>query len=280
MKKLIYFAVVLNLFCVDVPEWFEKPQPNLNGFYGLGSGENIPEAKRNAIADLGSVISSNVQSSFSSQTQRAEDALHSSASQNININSDDLKLSNLTIAKSECEDEICYVRVEISKNDLLSQLKGNITLELRELEELSSPFDYAYKRDVLFPRLVRDHSLYSSLGGIDLQIPKSIGSKPTFDLVFEYDGDFSKAFKNILEKTIKDNITKYGKISSKSDWKIIVGVYKEDKSVSIDVTAKHNGEEIHNTSIHDTQKSNISNSFFAKRLGVQTYKKINKWGKQ
>lgn len=279
MKKLIYLAIVANLFALDVPRWFEKPEENPSGFYGLGTGRDIRSAKRNAIADLGSSIYLSVKSSFSTQTKRVDNELNSSATQNIDINTKELSLSNIAISKSECEDGVCYVRVDISKSDLVSQLRGRIVLALDEFKSLSSPFDFAYKKSVLFPQIVQDFSLFSSLGGIGIEIPKSVGIQPSFDLVFEYDGNFSNSFKSILENTIKNNITKYGKISKKSEWKILISVFQEDKNVSLEIIASHQGEEVYNASVNDYKKPNMSTSFFAKRLGVQTYKKINKWGK-
>lgn len=278
IKKSLFLLLVTNLFCVE-PHWFANPKPNPNGFYGLGSGESIAIAKRNATADLSSSIHLSIQSTFSSESKRVNQTLSSSATQKINIHTKELTLSNLVVSQAECEEGVCYARVEISRADLLTQLRGKIILALEEFNSLQSPFDYVYKKNVLFPSIMQDYSLFASLGGVGIAIPKSVGDTPVFNLVFRYDGVFSKSFKNILEKTIKDNLVKYSKISTRSDWKIIVKIIKEGKGVAIGVSANHLGEEIYSASVFDVQKPNISNSFFAKRLGIQTYKKINKWGK-
>lgn len=279
MKKTILFGICIACLGAKVPEWFLKPTPLESGFYGIGSGKDNKSAKQDAIADLVGTIQLNIQTSFNTQTKRVGDTLSSSATQDIKLNTQMFKLINIKVAQSECDDGVCYTRVEIKKDDLLTQLRGEILLGLEKMKDLASPFDYRYKKDILYPEILSKFSLYSALGGKESVIPKNAGDQPTLAVIFEYDGNFKKTFKSILEKTIKDDISKYAKISANSEWKIIIGVYKEEKTVTLDISAKNKNEEIHNASVCDTQKPNISDSFFTKRLGVQAYKKIKQWSK-
>ena len=279
MKKTILFGICIACLGAKVPEWFLKPAPLEGGFYGIGSGKDNKSAKQDAIADLVGTIQLNIQTSFNTQTKRVGDTLSSSATQDIKLNTQMFKLINIKVAQSECDDGVCYTRVEIKKDDLLTQLRGEILLGLEKMKDLASPFDYRYKKDILYPEILSKFSLYSALGGKELVIPKNAGDQPTLAVIFKYDGNFKKTFKSILEKTIKDDISKYAKISANSEWKIIISVYKEEKTVTLDISAKNKNEEIHNASVCDTQKPNISDSFFTKRLGVQAYKKIKQWSK-
>lgn len=279
--KYKFFAVtaLFSLLGAETPDWFSNPTLDTNFVYGFGIGSNVKLAKENAIIDLASSLSSSVNAVLQREIKRNDTNITSLASQKFSINTKGVEFANIETKKLECIQDQCYAWIEISKVKFLNQLKQKIEQSMQEMNELNSPFDYSYKKNVLFPNLIKDYTLYSALGGMSLSIPKNAGEKPLFSLVFEYEGEFSNAFKSILEKTIQDDITKFGKISSASDWKIVVSVCQESQTVTLDISASHNGEIIHNTSVYDTKKSGVSNSFFAKRLGVQAYKKMQKWGK-
>lgn len=279
MKKYVFLGACFVFLSASAPSWFLNPQSNPSVFFGLGSGADIRSAKQNAMADLTSSISSNIQTTFEKNTTRIDKTMASTTSKNIYIDAKMMNLANINVKHSECNDGKCYVQVEIQKSDLLIQLEQKIRLLKQEIQELSSPFSYSYKKSKLYPKLAENYILYSALGGNSEEMPKGIGEKPTFDLSFEYDGNFSNGFKGILEKTIQDSLTKYGKLSKASEWKVNVRVFQEDQSVSLDISTTYKDEVIHNASVYDTKKPSMSSSFFAKRLGVQAYKKMQKWGK-
>lgn len=279
MKKYVFLGACFVFLSASAPSWFLNPQSNPSVFFGLGSGADIRSAKQNAMADLTSSISSNIQTTFEKNTTRIDKTMASTTSKNIYIDAKMMNLANINVKHSECSDGKCYVQVEIQKSDLLIQLEQKIRLLKQEIQELSSPFSYSYKKIKLYPKLAENYILYSALGGNSEEMPKGIGEKPTFDLSFEYDGNFSNGFKGILEKTIQDSLTKYGKLSKASEWKVNVRVFQEDQSVSLDISTTYKDEVIHNASVYDTKKPSMSSSFFAKRLGVQAYKKMQKWGK-
>lgn len=278
MKKILILGAFLTLLGAEAPQWFLKPSLQSSHLYGFGVGSNIGVAKQNAIIDLANSLQSSVKTTFEKETRRTDDDIVSSASQKMSVDTKMMDLMNVEATKTECVENQCYVQVEIKKIDLLRQLEKKIEKVAKEIVELNSPFNYQYKKTVLYPQMLADYALYTSLGGLDLNIPKGIGEKPSFSLSFEYEGEFSKAFKSILQKTIQDSLTKFGKLTSSSPWKITVGVFQEDKTVTLDISTSYNDEVIHNTSVYDTKKPNVSNSFFAKRLGVQAYKKMQKWG--
>lgn len=281
MKQIIFaISASCALLGAESPDWFSKPRLDPSFLYGFGVGSNIKTAKESAMADLASSLQSSVKVFFQRETVRDDKNITSSASQKLNIDSKTIDFVNIEPKKIECLQDQCYALVEVSKAQLLNQLRERIEKNIKTFKELNSPFDYSYKKSVLYPKIQEDYTLYTALGGINLSVPKGIGEKPTFDLSFEYNGDFSSGFKSILEKTIQDSLTKYGKLSKESEWKITVGVFQEDKTVALDISTTYNGEVIHNTSVYDTKKPSVSNSFFAKRLGVQAYKKMQKWGKQ
>lgn len=276
-----FFAigVFFVLLGAESPEWFCKPSLDANSVYGFGTGSTAKNAKENAMIDLASSLHSSVNAVLQREIKRDDSTLTSSASQKFSINTKEIEFADIQTKNLECIQNQCYAMVEIPKIKLLKQLKQKIAQIMQEMSGLKSPFDYAYKKDVLFPRLTKDYMLYSALGGEGLSIPQSVGEKPIFSLVFEYENDFSKTFKSVLEKTIQDGISKYGNFSPSSDWKLIIRATQENQAVILDVSVKYKEEMIHNASVYDTKKPNISISFFAKRLGVQTYKKIGKWGK-
>lgn len=278
MKKLLVFCCVSLFWGGEIPEWFLNPPLSSTKVIGLGQGSDISSAKKKAIDDLANSLQVNVKSKFNQTESRENDSFSSTSSQTINLQSQVDDLMNIEPTKAQCiEKNQCYVLVEITKTNLANQLKRKIMQQTKEAMTSSSPFEYPYKKD-LISKIQKNYSLYLSLGGSEMQIP-TLGDKPTFDLIFEYSGDFPKSSKSILEKTIQDYLTKIGKLSLDSEWKVVVNVLTEGKNVTLEVSVQHKGEVIHNTSVYDTQKPNISNSFFAKRLGVQVNKKMQKWGK-
>lgn len=280
MRKVLFtMSVGFALLGAEAPDWFVKPKLDANSLYGFGMGSSIRVAKESAMADLASSLQSSVKVFFQREMSRDDSNITSSASQRLSIDSKTVDFANIEPKKLECLQDQCYALIEVSKNQLLTQLKQRIEKNSKALNELNSPFDYPYKKNVLYPKISEDYTLYSALGGLGLSIPKGVGEKPTFDVKFEYDANFPNAFKSILEKTIQDALTKYGKISKSSPYKITIGVFQEDQSVSLDISITYKDEVIHNASVYDTKKPSMSSSFFAKRLGVQAYKKMQKWGK-
>lgn len=276
--KLFAVSAFFALLGAEVPQWFSKPALDSNHFYGFGVGSSIDVAKKNSMVDLASSLQSSVKVVFEREIKRNDVEISSNASQKFSIDTTMTDLMSIEAKNAECIDQKCYVVVEIAKPTLLKQLKQKIEVSKQALDNLKSPFDYQHKKDVLYPKILMDYALYTSLGGVGVDIPKSAGEKPSFDVRFNYDGSFSSGFKSIFEKTIEDALTRFGSISANSQYKIDIEVYKEGESVAIEFSASDGGEIVHNSSVFDTKKTSISNSFFAKRLGVQVYKKMQKWG--
>lgn len=261
------------------PQWFLKPSFDSNKLYGFGVGVSIKDAKQNASIDLASSLQSSIEARFEKHTQRKEEEFLSSASQQFSVQTNTLDLLNLETTKAECNPDKCYIQIEIEKAELLKQLAHQIKESIKKITESTSPFDYPYKKNVIYPKMIRNYTLFNALGGSNLEIPDNIGEKPTFILSFTYDGDFKKSFRNILEKTIQNRITQFGKITPDSKWKILINISKENQSILLTIHATHDDEIVHSASVSDTEKSTTSPSFFAERLGIQAYKKIQKWSK-
>lgn len=277
-KTLLSIGAIFALLGAEAPKWFSNPSLDSSYLYGFGVGKDIKNAKENALLDLASSLQSSVKVVFEREIQRNDTDISSKASQKSSISTQVSDLTNVEATKAECQDNQCYVKVEIKKSDLVAQLKQKIQSLATEISHLNSPFDYLYKKNKLYPKMLSEYALYSALGGFGFELPK-LGEKPSFQLVFKYDGDFSKGFKGIFEKTIADSLTQFGTLSADAKWSIEVNAFREDKSVTLELDVKHNDEVIHNASVYDTQAPSVSSSFFAKRLGVQANKKMRKWGK-
>lgn len=266
------------LLGAEAPEWFLNPKVDSSKVYGLGKDSSIALAKKKAINDLVNSLQVSVKSTFDQTKIKQDKQISSLASQTINLESQIDDLTNIEPTKAQCDGENqCYVQVEVSKSDLINQLYRKIEQRKKEIVRKNSPFEYQDRKE-LVSKIEKDYTLYLSLGGNTMSIP-NIGEKPTFDLIFNYNGDFPKSSKSIFEKTIQDYLTKFGKLSSSSPWKVIVEVFVEGKNVTLDISTQYEGEVIHNASVSDAQKPNVAPTFFAKRLGVQAYKKMQKWGK-
>lgn len=275
-KKGIAFAF-LTLLGAEPPQWFANPSLDLTRIYGFGAGKNPAQARQNAMIDFANSLQLNIETSFEKQTKRSETDLTSSALQKVQIHTKLMNLFDIKVTKAECDQNQCYARIEILRSKLLEQLELKIKEAIQEIDRLSSPFAYPHKRDIIYPKILQDYALYSALGGLNLQAPNLIEEKPAFDLRFQYDGDFSKSFKEILEKAIQDRITWFGKISPHSDWEIFVHTSGTDHSVVLNISAIYNNEVIYTTSISDNKNDSATAVFFAKRLSTQIYKKIQKW---
>lgn len=279
MKRQFILLILSVLFLgAEAPRWFLEPKVDFSKVYGLGMASSISLAKKQAISDLANSLQVSVKSAFDQTKIKQNKQISSLGSQTFSLQSEIDNLMNIEPTKAQCtEERKCYVLVEISKIDLANQIKIKIEQKKREFLANKSPFEYSYRKE-LIAKMQQDYALYLSLGGEEMQIPLQ-EDKPAFDLVFNYDGDFPKSSKSIFEKTIQDYLTKFGKLSSSSPWKIIVEVFVEGKNVTLDISTQYEGEVIHNASVSDTQKPNVAPTFFAKRLGVQAYKKMQKWGK-
>lgn len=276
-KRGIVFAFLV-LLDAKPPQWFIKPSLDPARIYGFGVGKNPAEARQNAMIDFANSLQLNIKTSFEKQTRRSNSDLTSSALQTIQIHTKTIDLFHIKATKMTCDQDQCYAQIEILRSKLLEQLELKIKETTQEIDKLSSPFAFPYKRDIIYPKILQDYALYSALGGLNLKSPSFIEEKPTFDLRFQYNGDFSESFKKILEKTIQDRITWFGKISPHSDWKILMSISGGDQSVVLNVSAFYNDEIIYATSISDVKNDSATPAFFAKRLGTQVYKKIQKWG--
>lgn len=275
-KSAVSFALFALFLGAEAPSWFLSPNVDSTRVFGLGSASSIDLAKKKAIEDLSNSLQVSVKSTFDQTKTRHNKNITSHTAQTLNLESQIDDLTNIEPTRSECEDGMCYVQVEIKKSDLIAQLRRKIEQRSKELLRVNSPFTYTHKKE-MYAKMQKDYTLYVSLGGVEMQLP-ALDEKPAFSLVFEYDGEFSSSFKSVLQKTIQEYLTKFGKLSDDSAWKIVVGVFQEGKSVTLDISTHHDGEVLHNASVYDTQKPNVSSTFFAKRLGVQAYKKMQKWG--
>ncbi|WP_104696965.1 MULTISPECIES: LPP20 family lipoprotein [unclassified Helicobacter] len=157
---LLFFGVGL---CATPPKWFLQNQIGKDWFVGVGSGNNAKSAKLEAFSDLASMISVEVDSTFSLNKQRVGNIFSDNARSAIQLKVEDLKLLDINILNSEIIDGIYYVQVGIKKAKVLDQIHNEI---LKELEKTS--LEYYEKCNFL------DLKSFKSLQGVLRQLDSKV----------------------------------------------------------------------------------------------------------
>ncbi|WP_372882263.1 LPP20 family lipoprotein [Psychromonas sp.] len=139
ITRFIFIAAILTSFSAfAVPEWTNNLQPKEGYITGVGIAEDISKAKQSATADIAKTLYANVSSVFSSVAKTSGDSgLLETSSQN-QIESKDVLLPNIHWDKIEASDGIYYALASVSKSEIISLYKKNLTMALKPFENIQN----------------------------------------------------------------------------------------------------------------------------------------------
>lgn len=139
MKKILIFALLICMVSalLAIPKWYSSARSTYTSgewILGLGSGKSADDALSNAKTDLVQQISVKVQSTTEIQAKSIETEgkeFYSESIQKATKMTVDHSIQGMKVENQEKEKNTYYVLVTLSKNGMLTSLKG-------ELDKLSS----------------------------------------------------------------------------------------------------------------------------------------------
>lgn len=278
MRKLLFCLLWSALD--SAPLWFENPSLDSKKLYGFGVGQTPSQAKQEAIIDLSRSLKISVESLTTHQTQRHNARVTSETSYNTQIDSRLCRVQNLHFSHLSCMDELCYARVEITKQHLSKQIKIRLDEEVEVLNQMQNPFLYLYKKEILYPQILEDKNLYEILSGDSYSKIIDLGQEPQFELIFDYRDTMPQNLKDTLESTLREKVIRFGRIVPSAEFLMKFHIYLEEELIGIDLLVMHQDEVLESANVYEIQKPQMNSSFFLKRLGVQVYKKIQSFGEK
>lgn len=275
------------------PSWYGKDAHDSVNLIGFGSASSLDSAKARALSDISSQLSVQVSSEFKSQTQRQDSTISHRSSNDIKLDVENIKLSDVSYVKDEVKDNQYYVKAQIPKSSLIKQFQGMFNTEYNALNfnrmsQCSSistkdkaRLEYALGKLSVYEMLL--HSLGSNTRDLT-QLGKVLSENsplPTARLNVQINApvevvqselekelgefyNFDSEAQNVIN--VKVNLALIGRNMIKAN--AVMTIYDCRKNV------------VFTTSVSNTHEGNNlddSLSFTAQRIGVQLYKKLQEW---
>ena len=109
----------------DIPSWFlSSPAQDKNNLYGTSSAYSLEQAKKQALNNISSYLSIEIQSSTEIQKNSGNGYYNHNISQNISTNTKKLQFTNTKIIKDKIINSKYYVLVQVNKNKLFDENKN------------------------------------------------------------------------------------------------------------------------------------------------------------
>ena len=109
----------------SIPSWFLSSQvQDKDNLYGRSSAYSLEEAKKQALSNISSYLSVEIQSSTNIQKKSGNGYYDKNVSQKINTSTKKLQFTNAKIIKNIIIDSKYYVLVQVNKNKLFDENKN------------------------------------------------------------------------------------------------------------------------------------------------------------
>lgn len=295
---LLGFFIVSCSSVVQYPSWYLSTNEDSSYLYGVGSSNNLQDAKFEALNDIASQISLSVESDINISKEQKNENLSSSMSSNIGINVSNIELDSLEYPLVEEVDDVFFVQARIKKDIIISKLNSNINFYTTDINNILNSIKSSMCR-TLSPKHKRSLSLFmSKINSYSKQI-KSLGgvvsNQALIDSVNEvlqnqptaYYASFVQGGKgddySLIETSLLNEYNKFFNIQSKDS-----NIYYIENRYNITRTINSIGimfyssikdcsnNVIFNTSIEVSQDSRDMN-LAIDRLKAQLYKKMYSW---
>lgn len=304
----MYFRVVsLALFgffisscssIIQYPDWYLRGNEDSNYLYGVGSSISLQDAKFEALNDIASQISINIESNTNILKEQNNEYFNSIVSSNIGINISDIELDSLEYLNIDKLDGVFFVKARIKKDVLISKLNSNIDIYVSDINTILNSIKYSNCK-TLSPKHKHKLSLFMlKINSYVKQIKSLNGDVINQSLIdnvnsllqnqpLAYYISFAKGGNSVDYSLIQTSITnEYNKFFSiqKSDsdiyyienrYNVTRGINKIDVLLHTSIKDCNNNT-IFNASIESSQPSRDIN-IVIDRLKAQLYKKIISW---
>lgn len=274
----------------QTPSWYGKNTADSSLIVGFGSAKNLDSAKANALSDIVTQLNVQVDSHFSTRTQREDIALTHSSMSEVYLNSADIELSNVDYSKSVFQNGQFYIQAEVTKVALIAQFQKTFDkiYSALNLPNMSKCEILSIKDMARLEKAVKDLELYSSLLESLGSKAKSI-AKPQKMLYanMPLPNAQLRIIGNVPEKVISDLSKELGhfyQLQNNATHTLVAKInthITNDKNAKIDilfyiVDCQNNHVFSTNVSYESTNKKDAL-SFASQRVTAQLYKKIQEW---
>lgn len=137
---------------VPLPTWYLVAPTNTTQFlYGEGEGASLEEAKKNALNTMASglvvSVSSTMQTSTKSTTSATGSSYSKDVSKDVKVEVQKIKFTNATVKNSEMINGKFYILMQVNRQELFAQQKGEFDSKDNRIDVLFSSLDGKAKLD-------------------------------------------------------------------------------------------------------------------------------------
>ena len=293
---LFSFFIISCSSIKQYPSWYLATNKDSSYLYGVGSSNNLQDAKFEALNDIASQISLNLESDINIQKEQKNENLSSTINSNIGVNIEDIELESLEYPLIDEIDNVFFVQAKIKKDTIISKLNSNINFYAADINKILNSIKSSMCR-TLSPKHKQNLFLFMSKINLYSKQIKALGSvvsnQALIDSVNEilqnqpsaYYSSFVQGGKgddySLIEDSLLNEYNKFFDIQGKdSDIYYIENRYniaRTINSVSIKFYSSIkdcSNNVVFNTSIDvDSKDINV----VIDRLKAQLYKKIQTW---
>jgi hypothetical protein len=191
-----------------IPKWYLNPTPsNTQFYYGAAIGETKNEAKLNALSQISSEISVNIESDFEKNIVLTDDSYNKTLKQNTKASVEKMKFTGVKVIETQYINSEYYSYVKVDRSVLFNAQKKVFDQEYKKIIDL---WNFSQKNGV-FEVIKNQTKLIKLTNNIFPKLPILKAINPSFNQT-----EYSDKLETILNKTrdIKSKIIVY--VSSKN----------------------------------------------------------------
>lgn len=283
---------------VSYPDWYLQHTKDTIYLYGIGEGKSVQSAKLEALNDLASQISINVESHLKIRKEQTNtddiNSFHSNVVSEIGTNISDIELDSLEYPFIEERNGVFFVQARIQKAKIIDKLNSDIESYTIKVNEILSDMKntkcatlspkhknkLAYFYDMMNYKI---QQIYSLDGRVEQEklanhLKSILQTTPKAYYISFANGGRSADYQAV-DNALLSEYSKFFQIDSKNlEIFYIENQYKINRTkdtISLSVSIKDcNNNTIFDISL-ESKDSNITNA--TNRLKVQLYKKLHSW---
>lgn len=163
IKALVFFSFFI-ISCSSVtqyPSWYLSTNKDSSYLYGVGSSNNLQDAKFEALNDIASQISLSIESDINISKEQKNENLSNVINSNIGVNVGDIELDNLEYPLVEEINKVFFVQARIKKDIIISKLNSNINFYVTDINNILNSIKSSMCR-TLSPKHKHNLSLFMS----------------------------------------------------------------------------------------------------------------------
>ncbi len=257
---------------VPLPQWYLQAPSNTALFlYGEGEGNNLEEAKQNALNTMAASLVVSVSSSMQTNTKSilavdGQASYSKDVSKNLKVEVQKIKFTNAKVKNSETIGGKFYTLMEVNRQELFTQQKGEFDSKDSRIEELYSSLEGKAKLDQIhilqdmYPLLKEAKAQTIVLNAINNNFPYATYTKKYDSYMDKLDDIKSNCIVNVTtnqdEKYFSDNLID---LLNQNKFKISNNATNSDISIQLSTSPKYSIASGWNIAKVSTTLSVISN---------------------